>query len=466
MIENHSMKKELRYLGFIPEQDPVLSDLAEEKRGFDGRDLLGGVFQVGSEMPSEEIGARFLQTAREEVIELVESNQSDRGRIAKQIFPPVFHKRIVKRFPEIPKDPIEALDFFLDCPYALAANLLRERANWFSHERSPELEQYAKESFELHKEPLFSYLGDRFAKTEEERLLLRKRLDDIRIVVVDPVMAKVEKNSGSWTPMTRTIRISGEFAPGDIDDVLVHEMIHAMSSSLMRKESLTDDGDDLDASETDQTGMHVDARSGVVFRSQEDQEILGFLNEGITEGLATHYISQLSDENLRKRFRERSGKDGSEVYKEEVSLFKDLHAPEKMGVSGKGATKLKGTADMSRAIERAKEAGAYMNQADFDMLLGRAYLFDSYVGDSGYADHFREWSKAMRLYYGDNVLSHLTRTWKRYVEHSWMSKGPDEGCKEMLAKSFLQKWGEPPVVASRTDKSKRREERWRKSRGM
>jgi hypothetical protein len=357
----------------------------------------------------------------------------------------------LRKLPEFTSYPEEPEDFraqlgsdFATISDRAAMRLIIERATVLRDQVLPEVVRYSQDFYSAHKDTLVEYVGDFLHANDEQRRILRERLEDLQIAAIDPITGALERIGGLYSPTQRRMGI----APASVSlaGVCTHELIHALSSHLsaLITERSEDDDDD------DTFEIIVNARTGISFQSARGMITkFNFLNEAVTEFLAHSYLRAQMDllEASKPTPLQREDAPYSDDpyvtpgYQSEVRLLLYLHAPHEITPNIRDGVDRQ---ELAAARDSAVQAGVLIDEFAADELLFQAYFFDGQLpGAQGRARHWRAWTGYMRELYGENVLSQLDTLWHdaHDSQDASLTEEALEASKRLLLKRFVERWG-------------------------
>lgn len=274
--------------------------------------------------------------------------------------------------------------------------------------------------FYAERSKLLKFLGESLECSAEQKVLLEKRFLNLGIGAIDPCLGDLEVNDGLYDPAKKYIQISATCSDASLRAVLIHEMLHALSSRQFVLDQFVDlesEGEDQD----DEFGKVVSTnRTGIAFPN-----FLEFLNEGATEMLTREYLR--NDSELEHK------SDG--IYEQEIDLIRRMQFLPFLGASMGD----KNSPFLEQAIRNMKAAGvSSINQNAYDLFF-RAMFLDHVSDSGGRAEHWRRWSAFMRTCFGDGVLVELDAIWQKtaYKKGRYNAR---LAVQKMLLKRIVAKW--------------------------
>lgn len=274
---------------------------------------------------------------------------------------------------------------------------------------------------------------------EHEKSLLEKRLSTLQnVIVFDGLIALTESHAGDYDPLHKCIRVAFNI---DRDDVLIHEMFHAVSSHLyslaewkpsdfilqqFAEESSDspeqgDNSSSIRARESVRVGLRVEGR-------------FSMLNEAVTEFLA-HALYVRLQKQKDAHYQEAPNTPSSYYF--EIDLFMTL-----LGVGqSQEPSLLQKDPSLYHAQERARRHGLFgSEESDLLSLLLRAYFFDHAESPHGRSHHWRQASQKLRHYFGDGILVALDEAWEANFSDK---KRAYTVCTALLRDRFIATWTPP-----------------------
>lgn len=258
-------------------------------------------------------------------------------------------------------------------PYGLVINFLERHENKITKKQ----EQILKK-LEIFKKKIVELLREKSGKgiLPIPDDVLMERLESLKIETLDDLSAKLSERWGDYVASTHTIRVSTGVPEEDLEDIYVHEIMHAISGQIEEREA-TDESSFLGRNIL-KSGVRchekIDSSSGESIDAGSPS--FSWLNEALTEQLTIDLL-ELKD---------------SSHYIEERALLKKLLS---IGISiemFKGAyfENYKDRGQGQHRLPKTKELFSFINNN-----FGGGFLvkLDLYITRVGVSQTLKEWEK-------------------------------------------------------------------------